>query len=358
MPWFEASDPLSALSCHESAVLSVSLESLDDLWVGVPADGLLNLALLEDVALLAWLVESSDELGSLHVTLPVASGPLVVTSGVGGAGSALVVELLHNRALDCSLSASDPLLSCLLPDGASSSVSEESSDDLGSLVPADVLQVGARLPGGASVQTLGELLHDLGIWEILAPSASGPSLQTIGVGRALLALVVELSDNLAVSSSAASDDSETWSNEKLALSSVSDEVSDESVLGAPADGSGLSILLPNSAVVFLALESSLDLGAGPGSDPVASGPLSETSLVHRALLALSHPDSDDSAGGDLLGGAAGEGADALLVLGADVVVLEISLNDLGSLERLLGLLGAAGELDVASLVISALRSVS
>jgi hypothetical protein len=214
------------------------------------------------------------------------------------------------------------------------------------------------LPSGASVDALVESLHNFGIWEVLAPGASGPSLKATSESSALLTLSDPLSDNFALSSTLASDISEAWSHEKLALSAVSDEVSDESVLHVPADSSGLAVLLPNSAVVASVSVSSLDLSACPGFSPVACGPLSKTALVLSALLTLSHPDSDDSSLIFLLGNASGELVSILAVLGADVGSLLPPLEDFGSLDGDLGLLDAASELGVSSLEQSAFLAIS
>lgn len=241
-----------------------------------------------------------------------------------------------------------------MPDGALSSVSKESSDDACLLGPADVSQLFTGFPGSASVNALVESSNDLGVWEVLAPVASGPSLESILEDCALLALSDELSNDLSISGTLANDRSEAWSDEELALSAVLDEVSDDSVLGSPADSSELLVLLPNSALFVALSVSSVNLGAGPVASPVAGSPLSETSLVLDALLALSHPDSDDSSSADFLWDALGEDSALLLILGADVVILDPSFHDLGSPSFVASGRLASGELDVSSLVNGAL----
>ena len=101
-PWLGASDPLSSWDRHQTAVLALSLEFLDNMWCGSPADGLGDVTLLVNSASLAWLVVSSNEFGSLHLTLPAASGPMVESSGVSRALASLVNELLENLSVNSS----------------------------------------------------------------------------------------------------------------------------------------------------------------------------------------------------------------------------------------------------------------
>lgn len=352
-PWSDASDPLLSIVFKNLAVLALSDERLDDGELVGPADGLLGLASLPDSASLAALfLESSDDSSTSHWSNPTADGPLVKTSLVGDAVLALSVELSDNLSGQSGVGASDPLSSGLGPESASSSVSDESSEDSALLAPANGSLVVARFPDGALVGVLGELSHDSGVWEVLAPGASGPLVQTSSVGDASLALSSPSSDDLSSGGSPASHLLVAWSGDQLALSAVSNESSQDGALEVPAHGSGLVglWLLEDGASVGALSESSDDLGTLPVSLPGASGPLSETSGEGCASLALSHPDSDDSALVDNSLDALGEVAVASSVLSADLVLFSPSLDDSGALEVEFLSDDASGEPTVASLV--------
>lgn len=84
-----------------------------------------------------FLSELFDDTGSLEVTSPSADSPLVESFLVSNASLSLSLEFLDDLALESSSGASQPLCSCLSPESASSSVSDESSDDSGFVAPAD-----------------------------------------------------------------------------------------------------------------------------------------------------------------------------------------------------------------------------
>lgn len=91
---------------------------------------------------------------------------------------------------------------------------------------------------------------------------------------------------------------------------------------------------------------------------MAFGPLSETSLVRGALLALSLPSSDDAALGLLSRHALGEDLASVFILSADLVLRgSPSFQDSGTLSVESLLFDAAGELLGSSLVNCALISV-
>lgn len=109
--------------------------------------------------------------------------------------------------------------------------------------------------------------------------------------------------------------------------------------------------------VLALLESSFNSSTLPVSKPLASGPLSESSCVGCALLALSHPDSDDSALSCLFGYTFCKAFQASLVSGADFAILIPSSDDHSTLKAH-RTVGASDELLLASLILSTFLAVS
>lgn len=169
-PDLDASDPLFTWGGDQLALSASSGESLDNGGLSVPADGLFELVLLPEGAFLSALFELSDDLSTSHGSSPLTLSPLVLASLVGDAVLSLSLPLLDNSSLDLALSALHVLSSCLGPESASSSVSEESSEDLRLAGPADgSLGVLGGLPDSASVGSLVELPDDLSTWEVSSP---------------------------------------------------------------------------------------------------------------------------------------------------------------------------------------------
>jgi len=216
-----------------------------------------------------------------------------------------------------------------------SSVSE-SSDGLEVVVPADGSADGSLLPDGASVWSPVESSDNSGTSELAWPGASGESGNSSGVGSALLALSVELSNDLGTSevestpvvgsndSPGASSEDSVGNSQKAAVSAVSDELSDHSWLVLPADSLLEGSLLPDGASLGAPSESFDNSGAAEGTGPSASGVLVVSELVDDASLALSLVSSDDLGLGEV------EGAGSPWSSEASEDLLVASLQDLAS----------------------------
>lgn len=169
----------------------------------------------------------------------------------------------------------------------------------------------------------------------------------------------ESSDELTLGLSSASDSSVALSGDKLAVSSISEESSENSGGEVPADGSSLLSfwLLVDSTSLGTLSVSSVNLSSLPGTSPCASGPLSESSSVLSASLTLSHPDSHSSSSGDSSSEASDEGSSASSESGAVLSSSSPLSNHLGAFEFDNSGHLASGESSVSKLEGGALSAI-
>ena len=215
--------------------------------------------------------ESASSSASSSSSDESASDPGSWSSSEGGASSALSVDSSDNSG--SVVPADSSLLLALSPDGASLGTSVESSDNSRSLPEstpdASGEGVSTSSPGCALLSLSDESSDDLGSSE--EPSASSSESP----------------------SSNASDPLSTWGSHDRALSALVGESLHNNGLGAPADSLVDSALSPDDAFVGTLFESSDDSGTSHVSEPGASGPPRSTSLVSDTSLTLSVPSSDD-----------------------------------------------------------------
>lgn len=288
---------LSLLVLLELADASSSSDGLEGSPAHVPADVSSGLSFLVGGASSAVSLEVSNGSGSLPVSDPGASGPLVSASSVGNTVLAGSLPSSDDSSSQGSSGASGVLSSSSLVDGASSSVLDESSDDSSSPVHADGLGSLSESEDLASLTSSHELSDDLSSGPGTSPDASSPLHSSSSVDRAVLSSESVLSDGLSSGESSDGNPLSDLVRHDSGLSSSSDEFSDNSGVHVPADSSGLVGLLPDGAGVLSLLESSDDSSTSPPSEPLAGSPLSHASLLLGASLSLSHPGSDGLAPG-------------------------------------------------------------
>lgn len=202
-----ASNELSMESLVESALLSVFSELLDGEKSVVPASLSVDGSLSPDGASVGSLVVSLHNSGTSEGSLPLALGESLLSSGVESALLALSLKsLLDLGSLDLefapgvitgeSAEALGEGSEALSDEDALSAISDELLVNELLELPADGLLGESLLEFLASLSALVESLDNSGTGEVTFPVALGVLVVSVGVDSAVLALSLELLDNL------------------------------------------------------------------------------------------------------------------------------------------------------------------